>query len=119
MDEQVKGMGGTLRKAQDEEDTDAVWKIWSRLELTEEAAKKTRGRGKVMLTVQKPKVQDKKKDTTRDKRSIEARRCLKQARRSEQVAYRLAMLEKSMNNGMGIRRKWVLNLRRLIGSRRK
>ena len=33
------------------------------LVLTEEAAKKTRGRGQVTLTVKKPKVQDKKKDT--------------------------------------------------------
>ena len=35
-----------------------------------------------MLTVKKPKVQDKKKDAIRNRWSVEAQRCLKQAGRS-------------------------------------
>ena len=69
------------------------------LDLTEEAAKKTRGRGQATLTVKKPKIQDKKKDTTRNRWSIEAQRCFKQARRSEQVAYRAVMMETGRNPG--------------------
>lgn len=106
MDEQVRGKREKLETAQEEKDTDSFWKIGSNAVeeayfkyrgLTEEPAKKTGGRGQAPVTVKKPRVQDKKKDTTRNRWSIEAQGCLKQARRSEQSAYKAAMVEKRRN----------------------
>ena len=67
------------------------------LDVSEEAAKKIRGRGKVTLRKMTPQAEEGRKneeDHIRNKWSREALRCLKQPRRGEQVVYRAGMMMK-------------------------
>ena len=100
MDRGIRANKSSLDLAKSKNDTEGFWKLWSSsveeayiryLEMPQEAAKQIRGRGKVTLRTMKPKCKGEEKteeDTVRNKWYFEAIRCLKQARRLEQVLLR-------------------------------
>lgn len=79
-------------------DTDTFWRIWSETvekayhgdaELSVADAKRNAGRGTVKLIQRFPEMKAKEDDRIRNKWSYEARRCLRQARRLEQIMFRV------------------------------
>lgn len=75
-----------------------VWKkhiyiYISALELNKKDVAKTRGRGSLKLVERQTSPRPHEDERIRNKWSYEARRCIKQARRCEQLSYRLEILE--------------------------
>ena len=90
-----------MTKAKLTKDTDSLWKLWSEavgeayikfLELTPKEEKKMRGRGSVKIVEKEPLPRGNEDRRIRNVWSYKARRCLQQARRAEQLAYRMMML---------------------------
>ena len=84
-------------------DTTGYWRCWSKavergflhfLDVSNIFDRKAKGRGEPTFITTKPECRDqaKKADSTRGRESTEAAKALKQARRCEQVAFRLGLL---------------------------
>ena len=102
MEQRFKENKSSLEEAARKKDTEAFWKIWSRaveepyikvLELEEKEEKKMRGRGGIRLVQKTPLPRGNEDKHVRNEWSYKARRCLKQARRCEQMTYRTKCLD--------------------------
>ena len=103
MDELFRHAAESLDEACQQMDTDGFWRIWSETtekayhrvaELSEKDAKKNSGRGTVKLIQRVPENRAKEDDRIRNKWSYAARRCIRQARRCEQIVFRIQAKQK-------------------------
>ena len=103
MDALFKDASGSLEEARRNLDTDTFWRIWSMTtekayhtaaELSEKDAKKNVGRCTLKLIQRVPETKAKEDDRMRKSWSYAARRCLRQARRCEQIVHRIQAKKK-------------------------
>ena len=103
MDEAFSKVASLLEEARRCNDTDEFWRLWSvttegayhkAAGLTENEAKKNSGRGIIKLVQKTPEVKSREEDRIRNAWAYAARRNLRQARRCEQLAFRLQLKQK-------------------------
>ena len=93
-----EGREGKINEAVRRKDTEGIWKIWCKAveepyikgwDLEEKDAKKMRGRGEIKMVQRTPLPRGNEDKHIRNEHSYKARGSLKQARRCEQIVYRI------------------------------
>ena len=98
MDKNFQNKDEQIKEAVRRKDTEGIWKIWCKaveepyikaLDLEEKDAKKMRGRGEIKMVQRTQLPRGNEDKHIRNEHSYKARGSLKQARRCEQIVYRI------------------------------